>query len=203
MKYLQTLGSRIQTLLNGIKRPIAVASKELSIDKKQLEQCIQGQLPFAEVKDIIQIIVNKYPIRMCDIYLERFSTEDGIIYCSSKQSLESARITKRMNHLNQLTEYYRYFDCAMSKHIPFKPERIEILRETTNTDPNHGDVAYNRGHLETQLTYYIGDVNFYYTINGINYCKQTNTGDSSVKVPYIPHTFTKRNSNSSFILAIS
>ena len=38
------------------------------------------------------------------------------------------------------------------------------------------DVAYNRGHLETQLTFYINKVNFYYEVNNIKYCIETNTG---------------------------
>ena len=80
----------------------------------------------------------------------------------------------------------------MSKNVPFKPELIDILRIADDNDPNNKDVAYNRGHLETQLTFYIGKVNFYCTVDNINKCYETNTGDSSSKIPYIPHTFTKR-----------
>ena len=42
------LGSRIQTILNGIKRPLSVASRELNINYDILENCINDLDPTNE-----------------------------------------------------------------------------------------------------------------------------------------------------------
>ena len=202
--YLKKLGSRIQTILNGIKRPLNIVSNETNINYDLLCKCVKGELSEEQIKDIIYKLVDFYPIRLADIYFEKNNSNNGIIFCSREESIKSSRIIKRKDKTNNLSNFYKYYDCAMSKHIPFKPELIEMLRTVDDSNPNNKDVIYNRGHLETQLTFYIGDVNFYYSINGEKFCSETNTGDSSIKLPYIPHTFTNRNSNTnSKILAIT
>ena len=190
--YLKKFGSRILTQLNGIKRPINVLSKEINIDESILNKCINGKLEESQMMEIVNILVNKYPLKISDLLLEKDNTIEGVVYFSNEESLKSKRTTYRKNKFNEDTEYYNYYDCAMNKYSPFKPELIEMLRIVSDNDPLNKDVAYNRGHLETQLTFYINKVNLYYEVNNIKYCIETNTGDSNIGIPYIPHTFTNR-----------
>ena len=204
LKYLSKFGSRINTILNGVKRPVNIAAKELNICEKKLEKCIKGKISESETQNIAFKIAQTYPIKLSDIYLDPPTDIDGIIYCSKKKTDDSARIIKRLDHTKKTSNFYEYFDCAMDKFSPFKPELIKMLRNVDNNNPYNEDVAYNKGHLETQFTFYIGEVNFYYDINGLKYCQETNTGDSNIIIPYIPHTFTNRNKTiDSKILAIT
>ena len=193
MTYLKKFGSRIQTQLNGIKRPINIAAKELNIDENKLQNCIKGILEESETLEIVNKIITRYPIKMADIFVEKNIAKNGVIYCNREMLEASSRIISRPNKDNKLTEFYKYYDCAIDKNIPFKPELIEILREVDNNNPEDKDVAYNRGHLETQMTFYVGPVNFYYKIQNEKICTETVTGYSSIKNPYVPHTFTTRN----------
>ena len=177
MVYKKKQGSRIQTILNGIKRPINVASKELNVSYENLHRIVNGETSNDELMDIIHLIVARYPIRISDILIEEDTTDNGITYCSKEESENNSRIIRRINRENNLTDFYNYFDCAINKNMPFKPELIKMLRTVNDNDPNNPDVAYNRGHLESQLTFYIGNVNFYYSVDGINYCISTETGD--------------------------
>ncbi len=202
--YLKRFGSRIRTKLNGIKRPVDIASKELGIEKNILEKCLNGELEKEKVLEIISNINKIYPIKISEIYLEEDTTVDGVVYCSNQQTLKSKRIICRKNKDNLETEYYSYYDCAMDKNCPFKPELIEILREVNDKDPYSPDVAFNRGHLETQMTFYINKVNFYYEVNNKKMLKETISFDSSIKLPYIPHTFTNRDKSiNSKIIAVT
>ena len=54
--YLKRFGYRIRTKLNGIKRPVDIASKELGIEKNILEKCLNGELEKEKVLEIISNI---------------------------------------------------------------------------------------------------------------------------------------------------
>lgn len=202
--YLIKFGNRIRNKLNSIKRPIDIAAKELNIDKNILLNCINGKLEEKEVIKIVHKIVNIYPIKISNIFLEKNTTEDGVIYCSNEDTMKSKRIICRKNKDGYETPYYNYYDCATNKYSPFKPELIDMVRIVDNNNPDNKDVVYNKGHLETQLTFYINKVNTYYEINEKKYCIETNTGDCNLYIPYIPHTFANRDKNfNSRILAIT
>jgi len=203
-KYLKNLGSMIQNIISDLKRTTFHISNELNIDEELIKNAINGELEFKEVKTIIDQIYNYYPISFKDIYTEIDDTNKGIIYFSNEKSYDSRRITKRNNINNEETEYYEYRDTALSRHSPFKPEWIKMLRVVNDSDPYNKDVILNKGHLLTQCTFFIGNVNFYYTINNKNYCIEMKTGDSNFITPYIPHSFTKpNNSEQSLIIAVT
>ena len=81
----------------------------------------------------------------------------------------------------------------MSRTGPFKPEWIKELRVVDNADPRNPDVVYNNGHLLHQQTFIIGEVNFYWLLDGEPQCAELNTGDSNYITPFVPHSFTSRN----------
>ena len=57
MVYKKKQGSRIQTILNGIKRPINVASKELNVSYENLHRIVNGETSNDELMDIIHLIL--------------------------------------------------------------------------------------------------------------------------------------------------
>ena len=202
--YLEKFGKRIRNKLNSIKRPVNIAAKELNIEEKILNDCINGKLDEKDVINIVHKIVNKYPIKISNIFLEKNTTKDGVIYCSNEYTMKSKRVICRNDKNGNQTPYYNYYDCAMNKYSPFKPELIDMVRLVYDNDPENKDVIYNKGHLETQLTFYIDKVNTYYEINNKKYCIETNTGDCNLYIPYVPHTFANRDEKfNSRILAIT
>ena len=60
----------------------------------------------------------------------------------------------------------------MSNGSKFRPEWIEMLRIVDDNDPYNPDVIYNNGHLMHQVTFFVGPVNFYYEIEGLNIAKK-------------------------------
>ena len=155
-KYLKNLGSMIQNIISDLKRTTFHISNELNINEELIKNAINGELEFKEVKTIIDKIYNHYPISFKDIYTEIDDTNKGIIYFSNEKSYDSRRITKRNNINNEETEYYEYRDTALSRHSPFKPEWIKMLRVVNDSDPYNKDVILNKGHLLTQCTFFIG-----------------------------------------------
>jgi len=89
--------------------------------------------------------------------------------------------------------YYEYRDTAMSSVSLFRPEWIEELCVVDDNDPNNTAVQWNNGHFQHQVTYFIGDVNFYYIgENGEKKVAIMNTGDSNSQTPFRPHSFATR-----------
>ena len=54
--YLKKLGSRIQTILNGIKRPLNIVSNETNINYDLLYKCVRGELSEEQIKQIAEIL---------------------------------------------------------------------------------------------------------------------------------------------------
>lgn len=190
--YLKDIGSLLQNQINNLKRTTKIVSEELNIDEKIIKKCIEGKLCESDAKDLLFKFYDKYPISLKEIFIEKDYTQHGVIYCDSEKSNLSGRILNRPNKDNENKEFYEYRDTAICKNSPFKPEYIKMLRNVYNNDPCNKDITYNKGHLLTQITFFIGPVNFYYILDGKKYCCEMNTGDSNFITPYIPHSFTKR-----------
>lgn len=190
--YLKDIGSLLQNQINNLKRTIKIVSDELNIEEEIVKKCIGGKLCESDAKDLLFKFYEKYPISLKEIFIEKDLTDNGIIHYGSNKSKLSSRILNRPNKDNENKEFYEYRDTAMCKNSPFKPEYIKMLRHVYDADPYNKDVTYNKGHLLTQITFFIGPVNFYYILDGKKYCCEMNTGDSNFITPYIPHSFTKR-----------
>jgi methylphosphonate synthase len=203
-EYLKSIGARILSEANDLKRTVESMADDLNIDSKYLQKVIDGNCTKVDTFNIINLIEKTYPVDSSDLLLINDDCQNGILYFSADQSKKTSRIFDRIDKKNKRTQYYEYRDTAMSKLSPFKPEWIKELRIVSDSNPNNPDVAYNNGHFMHQITFFVGPVNFYYIIDGKKFCKEMNTGDSNYITPYIPHSFTNRDkSQEAYIVAVT
>ncbi len=203
-EYLKSIGARILSEANDLKRTVESMAADLNIDSKYLQRVIDGDCIKEDAFKVINLIERTYPVDSSDLLLINDDCQNGILYFSVDESKKTSRIFDRIDRQNKRTPYYEYRDTAMSKLSPFKPEWIKELRLVSDSNPSNPDVAYNNGHFMHQITFFVGPVNFYYIVNGEKYCKEMNTGDSNYITPYIPHSFANRDeSQEAYIVAIT
>jgi len=188
-EYLKSIGARILSEANDLKRTVESMAVDLNIDSEYLQQVTSGNCTREDTFKIINLIEKTYPVDSSDLLLINDDCQNGILYFSADESKKTSRVFDRVNKQNKRTPYYEYRDTAMSKLSPFKPEWIKELRVVSDSNPSNSDVAYNNGHFMHQVTFFVGPVNFYYIVNGEKHCKEMNTGDSNYITPYIPHSF--------------
>ena len=198
------IGSKILSELNDLKRTLESASKELDIELSILEKAVKGELPLNELNDLTNKITSFYPINKTEFDIEEINLEDRFIHFKASEALSTSRIYQRENSYSEKTDYYEYRDSATTRISKFRPEWIKVLRIVKNNNPRNKDVVYNNGHFMHQLTFFVGPVNFYYKIDDEYYCEEMNTGDSNYIPPFIPHSFTSRDSEKeTYIIAIT
>ncbi len=203
-EFLKSIGARILSEANDLKRTIKSMSKDLGVDFKYLQEVISGNCSKKDTFKIIDLIEETYPIDSSNLRLINDDSQNGVLYFSAKDSKKTSRVFNRIDKNKKQAPYYEYRDTAMSKLSPFKPEWIKELRIVSDSNPSNPDVVYNNGHFMHQFTFYVGPVNFYYTINGKKYCDEMNTGDSNYGTPFIPHTFASRDkTKEAYIVAIT
>ena len=186
-------GVLVRTALNDIKRVPEVIETETGLSKAVLDNLIEGRdFDRQNVDSVLRLLHHNYPCSMKQLVVDRDDSDQGVWHKTAEESTDSARVLDRINGLKQKVHYYNYKDTATSSLSPFKPELIEILQHVADNEPKNPLVVMNKGHLLTQLTFFIGPVNFYCTVRGERQCKVMNTGDSCLITPYVPHSFTSR-----------
>jgi len=188
----RVLGARILSEANDLKRTPGALAADLGLEPALVDDAIAGRGSVENAESILRQMVETYPISLCDVWIDEDDTDDGCRLIRNEESAATGRKFDRLNAQGGKSIYYEYRDTAMSKLAPFKPEWIQPLRYVEDADPDNPDVAYNKGHLMHQMTFFIGDVNFYWTVEGKNYCAEMVTGDSNYVTPFVPHSFTSR-----------
>ncbi len=203
-QFLQKLGARILSEANDLKRTPSALAQDIGIPLEIIESTIAGQTDLTTAENVMKTMAEVYPISLADIWLDSDDTDNGVLVMTAEQSRRSSRIFDRVDRTGSTSPYYEYRDTAMSQLAPFKPEWIAEIRYVDNADPENPDVAYNKGHFMHQTTFFIGPVNFYWEIDGRRYCEEMNTGDSNYITPFVPHSFTSRDSETrGLIIAIT
>lgn len=188
----RALGARILSEANDLKRTPDALADEIGLDRALIADVVAGRAEVGLCRDVLQRMVDAYPIGLRDVWVEPDDTDDGCKIMRAEASAASARVFDRKDRDGALTPYYEYRDTAMSRLGPFKPEWIQPLRVVADADPDNPDVAYNNGHLLHQMTFFIGGVNFYWECGGVRRCAELTTGDSNYITPFAPHSFTSR-----------
>jgi len=202
--FLRLLGARVLSEANDIKRTPEALAADLGIDIGHLKAVLDGKADRKAAEGVLLAMASKYPVSLADLWVEPDDTDDGVVICPVDDSAASARVFDRRDAKGATTPYYEYRDTAMSRIAPFKPEWIQPIRVVGNADADNPDVAYNKGHLMHQMTFFIGPVNFYWQIDGRSYCAEMDTGDSNFITPFVPHSFTSRDpDNLGLIVAVT
>ena len=191
--YRKALGARVLSEANDLKRTRQALAEELGFPQELVDAVIDGDASVDDSQNLMRAMADTYPISLSDLWLKRNDSDAGVIVMRAERSQKTSRVLERKNGAGDLKPYYEYRDTAMSRLGPFKPEWIKELRIVDDADPDNPDVAYNNGHLMHQQTFFIGEVNFYWSIGGKNCCAEMNTGDSNYISPFVPHSFASRN----------
>jgi len=189
---------RLRQVLNDLKRRPEDAARELKISNKKIINILKGkdELKISLVKRMLKI----WPVTLNNfINFKFFNDKDPeIIIFNEKSSKKTSRLMQRKGR-----DYYEYRDTAMSRNAPFRPEWIRVLQIVDNNNPKNPKVVWNKGHLLHQFTYFVGNINFYYFENKIKKVKTMKTGDTMYISPYVPHSFTSRDNDRNFIIALT
>ena len=94
------------------------------------------------------------------------------------------------------------FDLPFLIHHHVLHVKERYVQDGKNADT--ADWAFNHGHFEYQMTYFIGPVNFHWIDRkGNKHVRQMNTGDINYITPFVPHTFSTRTDGEGLILAVT
>lgn len=196
-EFLQRAGATFRWMLNDLKRGGQTGAEDLGIDMRLLEKIVTGKKPIPP--DLLQKAVQIWPVNERDFAPIHDDLPQGVNIMSCAESRNSSRVLSRGGH-----PYYEYRDTAMTRLAPLRPEFIKLLRVVDDTNPENPLVIWNHGHFLYQLTFFVGDCNYYYEWNGRKYCVAMTTGDSVFGLPFVKHTFTSRNPNAlGHILALT
>ncbi len=202
--YAKILGSRLLSEANDLKRTPEIMAAELGLEVAFIRSAFAGETGDAEVQALARRMAEVYPISLASIWLEPDDTVDGIKYMPAAEAHSTARVIPRSLPDGRTVPYFEYWDTAMSRTAPFKPEVVRQLHVVHDSKADNPAIAFNKGHLMHQLTFYVGEVNFYWKVNGEPRCAEMNTGDSSYVVPFVPHSFTSRNPEKpGYIIAVT
>ncbi|MBN42920.1 MAG: hypothetical protein CL573_05460 [Alphaproteobacteria bacterium] len=190
--YAKRLGSRIFSEANDLKRTPDALAAELGWNIEDVQRIIDGEADIESSKALLMQMTEVYPVSLSALWLDPDDTDDGVVIMSAAESAKTGRVFDRKDRNGNLSPYYEYRDTAMSRLAPYRPEWILELRHVGDSDPYNPDVAFNHGHLMHQLTFFIGEVNFYWISDGKRHCREMNTGDSALITPFVPHSFTSR-----------
>ena len=198
------IGSQILGELNDLKRTPQACADEIGWRVEDVEDVLNGHAEEDRVQALIDAITRTYPVRPQTFISGQDDTDDGVLVMTHGESIESQRVFDRLDASGLRSPYYEYRDTAISRLNGLRPEWIRPLRFTQNVSPINRDVAMNNGHLLHQLTFFAGDINFYFEEDGEISSSEMKWGDSNYIPPFIPHSFTTRDPEAAaFIVAVT
>ncbi len=197
-------GGLLLRVAGDIKRNPEFLASELNLPLPMVKSILAGEAPQDKANMLIEKMVSTYPVSRLALEVVRDDTDEGVIVKHVEESKTTSRVFQRKDKDGNLTPYYEYRDAAMSDLGPFRPEWIKELRKVTSEDGNDPDIAYNTGHFMHQLTLYVGPVNLHWKDDSGSHTLFMNTGDSNYGTPYVPHSFTTRDtSKEAYIMAVT
>ena len=151
---------KFRKILNDIKRRPEDAAVDLEISKNEINEYLKGvrTIPFSLISKAVEV----WSVNYSEFFDIQDDTHNGFKKMTKNESEKTKRIMTREGN-----PYYLYKDTAYSRLSPFKPEWIEELFVVIDNDPENKNVVFNNGHFLHQFTYFIGNVNFYYILDGI------------------------------------
>lgn len=207
LKLLPDFDHEFGRMLDSAKLTPSQASQRWNIPLEELQNVLAGQPPSKEIEDAID---STPPLYTGDLYVPEArkhipfvdNTLEGVVVTHASESDLTRRSLFRRWSKDKGEEIrfhiYDYADTAVARGSTSTiiPERIwEYLVIPQGQEKNLPSGAMNNGHFEQQMTLFIGPVTVYYEgpdkkIEHVH----METGDMEYHVPFVPHTFTKRES---------
>jgi len=207
-QHRNNVGSVIRGLLNGVKHMPQTIGPVIGVEPEILEEIIAGKIGLTE--NVEKALLSVPGINQRDFYFPDVQhlfpviddTDNGVVVFRAQDTFKSRRTLTRGP---EKIPYYVYADTAMSNTSTFRPEWIKELYIHNGENADElPDWAFNKGHFEHQVTYFVGPVNFYWIDeSGKRHVCRMNTGDTNCIVPFVPHTFTTRKEGEGLILAVT
>lgn len=185
-EYFRRMGATFRWLINDLKRSQLAGAQDLGVEPQLIEEVVSGRRPIPG--DLLRKAVQIWPVNERDFLPIHDDLPNGVHVMRCAESRRSSRVLSR-----QGSPYYEYRDTAMTRLALLRPEWIKLLRTVDDTDPQNHAIAWNHGHFLYQLTFFVGDCNYYYEWKGQKYCVMVTTGDSVFGLPFVKHTFASRN----------
>ena len=209
IEFIENFGIHLSKVLNSIKHTPESFANTHSLELEKIINVINGiDKPD---QDLLNILENHKIINFSDFLKKDESSklinkarEKINLKISSQNSLRTTRTFSR-GPSNNKVEYYHYSDLAASKFSNILPEHIVPIQETEVLFNEYGEIpnwAFNKGHIEHQITYFAGKIDFHWIQNGKKYSQEMKDGEMNYIFPYTPHTFTTR-SYGSYIAAVT
>jgi len=206
---IENFGIQLSKVINSIKHTPESFSNLYSLDVNKINRVIKG-IDNPD-KDLLNILENHKVINFND-FLNPIKSNKSIsqekkeieIKMSSQDSCKTTRTFSR-GLSDSKFEYYHYSDLAASKYTSFLPEHIVPIQYTKKLIDTYGEIpdwSFNKGHLEHQITYFSGEIDFHWIQGGEKHTRIMNDGEMNYIFPYTPHTFTTR-SYGSYIAAVT
>lgn len=213
--FAPNVGYRLTQMLNGVKHALYGMSPDFAdfhpgLDREVLRAVAAGKI--GPTPELIKAVNDHPPLRVRDLYPAGYKDEfpvvddtvGGVVIYTAGQRKATERDSFRGPEGDKV-KFYTYADTAMSRNSLFRPEWISehYLHDGENAD-NTPDWAFNKGHFEHQMTYFIGPVNFHWIgRDGQKHVRKMNTGDTNYITPFVPHTFSTRSNGKGIILAVT
>ena len=199
---MRTFASRLSQALNSIKHTPDSFADFCNIDSNLVHDVLlNSQEPSVALIEAIRSsgLISLDQLWPSDGSIANEIVSDfGTIFRFSASREETARVFSRSG-----MPYYRYTDLASTHSSPIIPEHITPL---VNDCAFNGEVlpneCFNKGHLEHQITFFVGDITFHWIEDGKKLSREMECGSSNYIMPYVPHSFTSRKDNS-YIVAVT
>ena len=104
--YLKTLGARIRSEANDLKRTPEALAAELGMSEETVAAVLAGESDQDTAQDLLRKMTQAYPISLADIWVDEDDTDHGVRVMTAESSRRSARVFDRLNSEENLTEYY-------------------------------------------------------------------------------------------------
>jgi len=204
-------GAEFRRMMDSGKLTPFIAQQMWDIDANHIVAVMEGKE--APSKSLEMALDNHPPLYVGDMYIPEArkhiplidNSIDGVVLVHASQSEATRRTLYRGPGDGTRFVVYDYADTAVLRgsNASIIPERIwEHMIIPEGNEDLVPKWAFNNGHFEQQMTFFIGNVTVYWQdqSGNIQY-DHMETGDMEYHVPFVKHLFTKRKEDEALIVA--
>ena len=95
---IKSLGSRILSEANDLKRTVSALANDIDVDEKLMQQIIDGECELKDSYEVLRKMGTVYPIDISDLFLLKDDCDNGIKLMKRYESKLSSRIFDRKEY---------------------------------------------------------------------------------------------------------